>query len=103
MGRFAIVAYKPKPGMDKALLAAVKKHVAVLRPVRLVGDRAPCAMRVSDGIIVEAFEWRSLTQSIRRTPMRPSRLSGASLVRLVTMCRSPVWPRRSTCLPSLIP
>ncbi|OOG50904.1 hypothetical protein [Rhodanobacter sp. C01] len=59
MGRFVIVAYKPKPGMDEALLAAVKKHVAVLRSEQLVSDRAPYAMRAADGTIVEVFEWRS--------------------------------------------
>jgi hypothetical protein len=59
MGRFVIVAYKPKPGQEQALLAAVRKHVAVLRSERLVSERPPCAMRSSDGTIVEVFEWRS--------------------------------------------
>ena len=31
MGRFVIVAYAPKPGKDQDLLAAVKKHLKVLK------------------------------------------------------------------------
>jgi hypothetical protein len=41
------------------VLAAVKKHVAVLRSEQLVSDRAPYAMRAADGTLVEVFEWRS--------------------------------------------
>ena len=29
MGRFVIVAYKPKPGREKELLVAVEKHLRV--------------------------------------------------------------------------
>jgi hypothetical protein len=59
MGRFVIVAYTPKPGKDRELLAAVKKHVQVLRNERLASDRPAYVMRASDGTIVEVFEWRS--------------------------------------------
>ncbi|HTA66303.1 MAG TPA: hypothetical protein VK753_12440 [Xanthomonadaceae bacterium] len=52
MGLFVIVAYKPKPGLEKALLAAVRKHVVVLRSEQLVSDLAPYAMRAADGTIV---------------------------------------------------
>lgn len=48
MGRFVIVAYKPKPDMDQQLLAAVAKHLEVAY-----------VMRSADNTIVEVFEWRS--------------------------------------------
>ena len=59
MGRFVIVAYRPKEGQDEALLAAVKKHLDVLRAQNLVTDRAAGVMRAKDGTILEIFEWRS--------------------------------------------
>jgi quinol monooxygenase YgiN len=59
MSRFVIVAYTPKPGMDQHLLAAVRKHLQVLRAEQLVTDRPPHVMRAADGTIVEVFEWRS--------------------------------------------
>jgi quinol monooxygenase YgiN len=59
MGRFVIVAYRPKPGQGQALLAAVKKHVQVLKDEQLVTDRPAYVMRAGDGTIVEIFEWRS--------------------------------------------
>lgn len=58
MGRFVIVAYKPKPQMDERLIAAVKKHVAVLRAENFVSDKPAYLMRGKDGTIVEVFEWR---------------------------------------------
>lgn len=58
MGRFVIVAYKPRPQMNEKLLAAVKKHVAVLRAEKLVSDKPAYLMRAKDGTIVEVFEWR---------------------------------------------
>ena len=39
MGRFVIVAYRPKPGKEDALLAAVKKHLHVLHVEGLVTDK----------------------------------------------------------------
>lgn len=59
MGRFVIVAYTPKPGMEQQLLVVVKKHVTVLRAEQLVTDRPAYVMRTGDGSIVEVFEWRS--------------------------------------------
>src|SRR5262245_45713662 len=59
MGRSVIVVYRPKPGMESALEAAVRKHVAVLAEQGLVTDRAPFVMRAASGAIVEVFEWRS--------------------------------------------
>jgi len=59
MSRFVIVAYSPKPGKDNQLLAAVRKHLQVLRAEDLVTDRPAYVMRAADGTIVEIFEWRS--------------------------------------------
>jgi quinol monooxygenase YgiN len=58
MGRFVIVAYTPKPGKEQALLAAVGKHMAVLRAERLVSDKPGYVMKAAEGTIVEVFEWR---------------------------------------------
>jgi hypothetical protein len=59
MGRFVIVAYTPKPGKDLELLAAVRKHLKVLRDEQLATDRPAYVMRAADGTIIEVFEWRS--------------------------------------------
>lgn len=59
MGRFAIVAYTPKAGKEQDLLAAVRKHLQVLRAEQLVTDKPAYVMRAGDGSIVEVFEWRS--------------------------------------------
>ena len=59
MGRFVIVAYTPKPGKEQQLLAAVRKHLRVLRAEQLVTDKPACVMRSAAGTIVEVFEWRS--------------------------------------------
>lgn len=59
MGRFVIVAYTPKPGKEKQLLAAVRKHLEVLRREAFVTDKPAYVMQSADGAIVEVFEWRS--------------------------------------------
>lgn len=59
MGRFVIVAYTPKAGMEKELLIAVGKHIKILRTEQLATDRPAYVMRAGDGSIVEVFEWRS--------------------------------------------
>ncbi len=58
MGDMVIVAYRPKPGQEAALLALVKDHVPFLRRHGLATDRPALAMRAADGTIVEVFEWR---------------------------------------------
>ena len=60
MGRFAIAAYKPKPGKEPELLVAVEKHFRILQAEHLVTDRPPYVMRAGDGTVVEVFEWTSL-------------------------------------------
>jgi len=71
MGRFVIVAYAPKPGMTEALLAAVRKHLQVLRTENLVTDRPAYVMRATGGTIVEVFEWQS-AEAIARAHSTPA-------------------------------
>jgi len=59
MGIIVVVAYKPKPGMEAALLDLTREHVPVLRKEGLATERPPTAMRSADGTIVEVFEWVS--------------------------------------------
>ncbi len=71
MGRFVIVAYTPKPGMEQGLLAAVDKHLRVLQTEQLVTDNPAYVMRAGDGTIVEVFEWRS-PEAIEQAHDNPS-------------------------------
>lgn len=57
MGEMMILAYRPKPGRDEALLALVRDHLPGLRRLGLATDRAAQAMRAKDGTILETFEW----------------------------------------------
>jgi hypothetical protein len=59
MSDVVIVAYKPLPGCEEALLGLARAHVPFLRDLGLVTDRAPILMRGKDGTIVEVFEWRT--------------------------------------------
>lgn len=59
MGRFAVVAFKPKAGKEQTLLELTREHVPILRSQGLATDRQPYAMRAADGTIVEVFEWKS--------------------------------------------
>ena len=59
MGRFVVVAYRPKPGCEEQLAAVVAKHLRVLREEKLITDREGATMRATDGTLVEVFEWRS--------------------------------------------
>ena len=71
MGRFVIVAYRPKPGQDAGLRAAVDKHLCVLRAEGLVTDSAAQVMRAADGTIVEVFEWAS-AEAIAKAHSNPA-------------------------------
>ena len=71
MGRFVIVAYKPKPDKEQQLLAAVKKHLQVLHDEHLVTDKPGYVMRTGDGTILEVFEWRS-AESIKQAHSNPA-------------------------------
>lgn len=59
MGRIVIACYRPKPGQQDALRAMMQQHVATLRSLGLVTDRAPVTMQAADGTFVEVFEWAS--------------------------------------------
>lgn len=59
MGRYAIVGYRAKPGMQSTLEALVGRHWDVLRGEALVSDRPAYHMRAADGTVVEIFEWLS--------------------------------------------
>jgi len=58
-GVIVIVAYRPKPGTEKELIALVRSRVPTLRKEQLVTDRAPIIMRARDGTIIEVSEWKS--------------------------------------------
>jgi hypothetical protein len=49
MGTIAIACYRPKAGQQEALRALVREHVATLRSIGLVTNRAPMAMEAQDG------------------------------------------------------
>lgn len=53
-----IVAYRPKPGREDALLALLRDHGPELRRLGLATDRPTVAMRSKDGAVVEVFEWK---------------------------------------------
>lgn len=57
--RPVIVAYRPRPGQEAALLELVRDHVPALQRLGLATDRAPFAMQAADGSFVEVFEWTS--------------------------------------------
>lgn len=59
MGRIVIACYRPRPGQREALRKLVAGHVATLRGLGLVTDRAPITMEAQDGTFVEVFEWAS--------------------------------------------
>ena len=57
MGDMVIVAYRPKPGQEEALLALTREHVPILRKLGFATDRPTLAMTNKDGVVVEVFEW----------------------------------------------
>jgi len=59
MGHVVIVAYRPKPGKDEALLTLTRDHHGILEAEGLVTQRQPVIARAKDGTVVEVFEWRS--------------------------------------------
>ncbi len=70
MGRFVIVAYRPKPGRAEDLKALVARHVDVLRQEGLATDHPASVMQAADGAIVEVFEWVS-ADAIARAHSNP--------------------------------
>lgn len=59
MGRIVISCYRPKLGHTEALRALMLEHVATLRSIGLVTNRAPITMESKDSTFVEVFEWAS--------------------------------------------
>jgi len=51
--------FRPKPGMDDALMACMRDHLPILRAQRLATDRPTTVLRAKDGTLVEIFEWVS--------------------------------------------
>ena len=58
-GHFVFAIYRPKPGKDDLLLAAVRDHLPILRAEGFVTDREPVVVRAADGTLIEMFEWLS--------------------------------------------
>ena len=54
-----IACYRPKACQGEALRRLVLEHVATLRSLGLVTNRAPITMEAKDGTFVEVFEWAS--------------------------------------------
>jgi quinol monooxygenase YgiN len=54
-----VVAYRPRPGKEDALLQLTREHVPILRGQGLATERPVQAMRAADGTIIEVFEWVS--------------------------------------------
>lgn len=59
LSRIVIVAYKPKPGMERELKALTLDHYPKLKEQGLVTDRTPVIMQSQDGTVIEVFEWKS--------------------------------------------
>jgi len=58
-GVCVIVAYRPKPGKEKEILALVRERVPTLLKEDLVTNRSPIIMEARDGTIIEVSEWKS--------------------------------------------
>jgi hypothetical protein len=59
MGIVVIALFRPKAGMEEALLGCMRDHQPILRREGLVTDRPPYVMRARDGTLLEVFVWRS--------------------------------------------
>ena len=59
MGVMVMALFRPKPGMDDALMACMRDHMPVLRGQGLATDRPSTILRARDGTLVEIFEWVS--------------------------------------------
>lgn len=71
MGRFVMVAYKPKADKHQELLDAVREHLEVLRSHQFVTARPAYVMQAGDGTILEVFEWQS-ADAINRAHSNPA-------------------------------
>ncbi len=58
MADLVIVAYRPRPGCEAALLDLTRDHVPHLRRLGLATDRPSLVLQAHDGVLVEVFEWK---------------------------------------------
>ena len=65
MGKFVIVAYRPRPGKEQELLQLTREHLPILRSQGLATDRPLYVMKSADGTIIEVFEWKSVEAMAR--------------------------------------
>jgi len=56
-GDIVIVAYRPKPERQHALLALVRDHLPILRGLGLATVRPAIILGGRDGVIIEILEW----------------------------------------------
>src|SRR6201984_692476 len=59
MGKFVIVAYRPRPGKEQELLQLTREHLPILRSQGLATDRPSYVMKSADGTTIEVFGWKS--------------------------------------------
>src|SRR5260370_35687487 len=59
MGKFVIVAYRPRPGKEQELLQLTREHLPILRSQGLATDRPSYVMKSAAGTIIEVFECKS--------------------------------------------
>lgn len=71
MGRFVIVAYRPKPGLAAELKLLIQQHQRLLRQEGLISAREAYCMQAVDGCVLEVFEWRSV-EAIDRAHQLPA-------------------------------
>ena len=65
MGIIAIACYRPEPGNEKKLLAAVRKNTPLLHSLGLITDRPSIIMKSANGTILEVFEWKSKPAKVK--------------------------------------
>lgn len=101
MGRFVIVAYKPRPGMDQQLLAAVTKHLEVLKSEHLVTDNRlmPCVRPTTR--LSKYLSGALPRPSIRFMAIQSFKRFGLISVLPVITLRWQIWRSLSKCLLSL--
>ena len=58
MADVVIVAYRPKPSCETALLDLTRDHVPHLRRLGLATNRPSLVLQARDGVVVEVFEWK---------------------------------------------
>ncbi len=58
MADVVIVAYRPRPGCEAALLDLTRDHVLHLRCLGLATDRPSLMLQAQGEVVVEVFEWK---------------------------------------------